>query len=520
MTLFNTKPARLIVPGFHPDPSVCQTADGQLLAAFSSFEYDPGLPVYESRDNGKTWSFCSHAASRPSQFTSTPLGNSQGFYAPTIREHNGTVYLIVTDVNRGAMIFRTRDVHGQWNDPLFIHGWPGIDPSLFFDDDGTVYVCGNEAGGGDEKPGIYAALINPDTAEVTGPRTFLIGGITGSNPEGPHLYKRHGKNGSPDWYYLMWAEGGTEAGHMECIARASSPLGPYTPFEGNPILTNRSTHLIPQCIGHADLAGLDGFAGDPHLSALVFLGLRTNSDYPQQGWLGRESFLASLKWGDDGWPQMSDQSFEVSADDPGLAMPFANPCDAWIRPGVDRENLFTVSPVESDSDDSASAPTVRVHATALRGAGDPETDFDSQQGPRLIGRRQSAMTDVFHVKHCTVTSGVRQIGAIAYANARVWAAVRCDLTQRRVIADVDDEGLRSRLSSLPLPEDFDITKCDIALRGTTEGYDLSIDFGDGKFVFLGHVPCQIFASTHAGGFTGLLFGVFARGEGSADFDCQ
>ena len=92
----------------------------------------------------------------------------------------------------------------------------GIDPSLYFDDDGTVYYatgCGR----------ILQSTIDITTGKfITEPRCIWEGS-GGRHPEGPHLYKINGS------YYLMIAEGGTEYGHMETMARSDSPWGPFTP---------------------------------------------------------------------------------------------------------------------------------------------------------------------------------------------------------------------------------------------------------------------------------------------------
>lgn len=38
-----------VIPGFHPDPSVCRVGDDYYLVC-SSFECFPGLPLFHSRD--------------------------------------------------------------------------------------------------------------------------------------------------------------------------------------------------------------------------------------------------------------------------------------------------------------------------------------------------------------------------------------------------------------------------------------------------------------------------------------
>lgn len=372
MTLFNVTRARRIASGFFPDPTICERPEGGYLMVNSSFEFFPGLPVWESDDGGH-WMMLGHAMDRPSQFPYDSMGNSQGIYAPTLRCHDGTYYLIVTNVNRGNMILTTRDPHAGWSDPIWVEGWPGIDPSLFFDDDGAVYICGNEGGSGDEEPGIYLARIDPDRGRVLTGRTRICGGITGSNPEGPHLYRRGGM------YYLMWAEGGTESGHMENIARAADPFGPYEMYPGNPLITNRSTHLTLQAIGHCDCAHFDA-----DRTLMVFHGTRNNDEYPAQGWLGREPYAVWFDWGDDGWPRLSDQSYDTPLEGDGSADEDAV---SWITPGIDADRRYWVMapPRRHHVRPDAVAPAFAarpVHSSHDDGGGAPEGPLTVAQSVR------------------------------------------------------------------------------------------------------------------------------------------
>lgn len=63
-----TLPTRPIIPGFHPDLSVCRAGDGYYLA-FSSFEDAPGVPIY-SRDL-RWWEQIGHVLSVRPRGTST-----------------------------------------------------------------------------------------------------------------------------------------------------------------------------------------------------------------------------------------------------------------------------------------------------------------------------------------------------------------------------------------------------------------------------------------------------------------
>jgi beta-xylosidase len=78
-----------------------------------------------------------------------------GLYAPTIRHHNGTTYIICTNVVHNStkpsdqdhtenFIVHTADIWSdKWSDPVY-YDFEGIDPSIFFDDDGKAYVQGTQ----------------------------------------------------------------------------------------------------------------------------------------------------------------------------------------------------------------------------------------------------------------------------------------------------------------------------------------------------------------------------------------
>ena len=168
-------------------------------------------------------------------------------------------------------------------------------PLSFFDDDGKVYYTTAVFDEGNE--GIYICEINPDTGEKNAPTRFLTKGCGGRYAEGPHLYKLFGK------YYLMLAEGGTEYAHSETMMRADSPYGPFEPCPNNPILTNRDVmNEDIKCTGHADL--VDDTNGNWWL---VHLGVRPKSTPENRTLLhniGRETFLVSLRWDENQWPQI------------------------------------------------------------------------------------------------------------------------------------------------------------------------------------------------------------------------
>ncbi|MFQ9094250.1 MAG: glycoside hydrolase family 43 protein [Ruminococcus sp.] len=259
-----------ILPGFHPDPSICRVGDDFYLVT-SSFEYFPGLPIYHSRDLVH-WEQIGHCLTRDSQVhLVTGAPNCLNIYAPTIRYHDGLFYVIVTNVtgdNHGNFIITAKDPAGEWSDPIALP-FPGIDPSLFFDEDGKVYYLGTDGG-------IYLSEMDITTGAAIGETHRLWQG-TANNPEGPHLYKIDGM------YYLLLAQGGTELCHMAVLARSESILGPYEPCPHNPVLTNIGQSLAIKAAGHADL--VEDAEGNWWA---VCLGIRPLA-YPFRHNLGRET---------------------------------------------------------------------------------------------------------------------------------------------------------------------------------------------------------------------------------------
>ena len=216
-----------IIPGFHPDPSICRVGDDYYLVN-SSFEYLPGVPIFHSRDL-VTWELIGNVLDREDQLALESSAGSSGIFAPTIRHHDGRFWMITTCINRvreGHLIVSATDPAGPWTTPVYTTGVMGIDPDLFWDEDGTCYLTW--AGGWDGGMPIMQVAIDPETGELLGEPRGISGGTGLANPEGPHLYRRG------DWYYLLLAEGGTERGHTVTIARSRSVDGPFEEQSGEP----------------------------------------------------------------------------------------------------------------------------------------------------------------------------------------------------------------------------------------------------------------------------------------------
>ena len=285
-----------ILRGFNPDPSICRVGEDYYLVT-SSFSYFPGVPVYHSRDL-MHWERLCYALDRKEQLHVTYEDLSLGIFAPTIRWHDNTFYLIATNMTTHQNFFCTAtDPAGPWSDPVVIKGAGGIDPSLFWDDDGKVYYTGT-APWDDPKfdhPMIVCSEVDLETGQLTGELWPIGDGAAKDaySPEGPHLYRRNG------WYYLVIAEGGTEHNHAVTVSRSRTLHGSFIQCPANPVLTHR--HLgrnYPICnVGHADLVECQ----DGSWYA-VCLGSRLVNGYHKP--LGRETFIVPVIWEED-WPVFS-----------------------------------------------------------------------------------------------------------------------------------------------------------------------------------------------------------------------
>lgn len=312
---------RPVIPGFHPDPSVCRVG-GEYFLATSSFEYFPGVPVFRSTDLA-AWEQIGNALDRSAQHSVRPGmdGRSRGIYAPTLRYHEGRFWLITTNVDlyrQGHLIVAADDPSGPWSDPTFVRGATGIDPDLAWDD-GVCHIAWKDKVRG----GISGATIDPDSAQLLSPPATLWGGSGLAHTEGPHRFRRG------DYWYLIVAEGGTHAGHGVSIARSRQIGGPYEPHPANPFFSHRSTTSPVQAVGHADLVECPDGSW-----AMVYLGIRPRGQFPGFHVNGRETFAARIEWEDD-WPVVaaaiagaSQTSFIDRFDTPRLD-------PRWVSPGVD-----------------------------------------------------------------------------------------------------------------------------------------------------------------------------------------
>lgn len=303
-----------ILPGFNPDPSICRVGEDFYIVN-SSFEFFPGVPIYHST-NLVNWELIGYCLTDSVQLPLKQCRPSGGIFAPTIRWHQGTFFMTTTnavmaDDKKNFIVF-VSDMGKGWSEPVWVDQ-EGIDPSLLFDEDGTVYFtsAGSDSCG---IPCILSCEINPYTGERLSESRVISYGCGGKCVEAPHLYRIKGM------YYLIAAEGGTEYGHMVTIQRSDNPYGPFEPCPRNPVLSHRDDSRGEIfCTGHGDLT--EDQNGNWWMVCLGTRGCDSeNGRRLMMHHLGRETFLVPIDWDEDGWPVVGEDgkiSLEMEGELPG-----------------------------------------------------------------------------------------------------------------------------------------------------------------------------------------------------------
>lgn len=478
-----------IVKGFYPDPSVC-CAYGKYYMVCSSFQYFPGVPLFESGDL-VNWTQIGHVLTRKNQVMLEKINSSGGVFAPTIRYSNGRFYMVTTnDTTHQNFYVYTDDIYGEWSDSIFV-AQDGIDPSLYFED-GRAYFMSN---GTDDEGigGVVQCEIDITTGKKLSPSKCIWQGSGGRFLESPHLYKI-GK-----FYYLMAAEGGTEYGHMITYARSENVWGKFENYPRNPVLTNRNkAPCIIQGIGHGDLI-CDRY-GEWHILSLGFRQIHQWLPYHN---LGREVFLTPVKFDENGWftagkDGTTDKSYEIQGD------------------FEQREKkLYTFENTDSGIDwcflrhPHTENYKLSKSAYILKGT---DVTLDDTDSPTFIGIRQRDFCFELSAD-LSLDGGESGVTMYMCEDEHYEIAVRKTEKGFEGILRLNIGGIKHIQTSLPLASG----KAKLIVEGDNLFYNFYIQACNGGKTHLGGGSTKYLSSEVAGGFTGVVMGLYAVGEGTAEF---
>lgn len=279
-----------------PDMSVCRAGDYYYMVS-TTMHLMPGAPIMRSADM-QHWETVSYVFPRIDDGPRYSLlgggtAYGQGQWASSLRYHNGRFYVWFTangEPGRG-FVYTAERAEGPWT--LLSRPPHHHDASLFFDDDGRVYLFYGTG---------RLTELKPDLSDVlpggTDCRLFERDADEQGLLEGSSVVKRDGK-----YYLLMISMDWSIPGRLrrEVCYRADKITGPYekrvileTEFEG-------FGGVGQGCI----VEGQDG-----RWHALIF---------QDRGGIGRVPCLMPCTWTADGWPMLGDAEGRVPND---LSLPY------------------------------------------------------------------------------------------------------------------------------------------------------------------------------------------------------
>lgn len=499
-----------ILAGYYPDPSITRVGENYYLIN-SSFAHFPGIPVFHSKDLVQ-WIQIGNAIDRPSQLNFDGLTVSRGVFAPDISYHDGLFYIVNTCVDcRGNFVITAKSPSGPWSNPVWFE-FEGIDPSIFWEGD-TAYIVNN--GAPNEPPrydghrAIWVQEFDYKQLRMVGERTQIVnGGVDISKKpswiEGPHLIKRNG------YYYLIAAEGGTGDKHSEVVFRSKSVRGPFLPYAGNPILSQRD--LDPNRPNPVTSAGHAKFVETQNGEWWATF-LATRPYGPDLYNVGRETFMLPVTWVND-WPMILE---------PGKRIPFVAPI-----PNLPRQPRAPQSTGGNDLTYAEEFDGDRL-PMAWIGIRTPRKPLYSLQGGALVLHSSAALGDVKGVpafigrrqQHHNVTVSTQlaykpekdgdRAGLAAIQNDNAWWFFGVTRVEGKpVIALIarQNSGDESLLASAPFTGDS------VTLTASANGGTATFVYRVGAKTekLKSGVDVTFLSTRKAGGFVGTVIGPYAFGQ--------
>ncbi|GAB4016535.1 glycoside hydrolase family 43 protein [Spirosoma migulaei] len=505
-----------ILTGFYPDPSIVKVG-ADYYSVHSTFSYFPGLPIMHSRDL-KNWKQIGNVINRPSQMEFMGERMTRGLFAPAISYYKGTYYVTCTDIDHdGNFVVTSKNPAGPYSNPVKIPEVKGIDPSIYFDEstDKAYIIYNSDAP--DRKP-LYSGhrtirmyAFDYRNLKVVGEEKQLVnGGVDLSKKpvwiEGPHILKHN------DWYILYAAEGGTSVNHSQVALRSKDIWGPYVPFEGNPVLTQRNLPADrPNPItsaGHAQF--IEGPDGNWYS---IFLAVR-----PYEGDFyntGREMFIAPLTWVND-WPMIEhgEQAIEYNykTNIKEVKQKGALPQNGNFAYTMTFDKGLDLSMLFLRTVDSSSFKTSK--ATGLTLTLKPET-ISEMGNPSFVGKRQQHLTSTAETEVIfTPKADNEKAGLVIFQDERHFYFVAKSKKEGKGVIQL----FKSKDKTLELVTEVPLTStaARVNFKIQSEGALYSFYYStDGKNwnLLKDQVDGKFLSTKVANSFIGCVYGLYATSSG-------
>lgn len=301
------------IPGDFADPSLIR-AGSEYWAVATSGSWAPVFPIMHSRDL-VSWSQAGAVFDRP------PAWTDGSYWAPQLVAHDNRFLLYYAAHHRGGhqcvAVAVARAPVGPYHDrgPLRCGRRGSIDPMLFVDPAGASYLLWKQMGRGAP---LWIQRTTPNGTALTGRATRILApdrpwerGVT----ENPYLVFHDGQ-------YVLFYSGGTCC-RLPCsyaigVARAPSPIGPYTKDPANPIVHGDQTWRCP--------GGASAFDDASGMQRLVYHAHQRSAEY-----LGRQALLATYTWGPDGWPVVAPPTASTASTPPAAQPASSDPQPGYVE---------------------------------------------------------------------------------------------------------------------------------------------------------------------------------------------
>ncbi len=476
-----------------PDVAVIRVGDTYYMSS-TTMHMSPGLPIMKSKDL-VNWNLVGYAYDRLVKNDAMNLENGKncygrGSWASSLRYHNGTYYVSTFSSTSGKThIYTTKDIEkGDWRETSFA---PSLhDHSLFFDDDGRVYML---YGGGN----LRLVELEPDLSGIKdgGINEVVIrnasavaGSDIGLPAEGSQLRKINGR------YYVMnitWPHGGMRT---QIIHRADKITGPY---EGKVVLQDKG--IAQGCL-------ID--TPDGKWYAVLF---------QDNGAVGRSPWLVPVKW-KDGWPVLgvdgkAPATLDIDDNEEELGNIVASD-EFNRRPGEPLPLAWQWNHNPDSRFWSIGERSGYLRLTTGRADGDI-LQARNMLTQRTFGPVSSATTkiDVAHMKNGDCA------GLIALQRRYGFVGVKIEGDRKSIVMVIAESDAATESESVPLEQQTVYLKIDCDFRNRTDKAYFYYSLDGQRWTQIGLVLQISYTLPH---FMGYRFGLFnfatQTAGGFADFD--